>query len=176
MTTLAFSIAGVSASVLGGTMSDQIAVIGVKVGGHLSSICQIIRSGDEAFGALENRLIHFGSMRCCTTSGGVRMGADGEGRPFPELMLFKHVQLKVDCGRVQAGVARVAVDLEISDGLGQVKGPTLYKVESMMMPIWADTMSSDAEIEGYTQSAGQVGDGMVSDLFSGHGLPHAGGA
>lgn len=167
MTDFAFEIGGVSASALGATASGKFGHFAVRVGGNLSSICQVTKDGDDSFGALENKILHYGSMQCHTTLGGERMGADPEGRAFPELLLFKYIEIKVDCGRIAAGEARVMVDLEICEGLGQVKGPTLYKVEHRMMRVWSGTMSSDAEINGYARPFSGSADDYASRLFNG---------
>lgn len=168
MTQLAFEIGGVSASALGGVWSEKFLNIAVRVSGSLSSICQSIQSGDDSFGTLENKILNYGSMQCHTTSGGERMGADSQGRAFPELLLFKYIEVTVDCGRVRAGEARVMVDLEICEGHGRQKGPTLYKVESREMSIWSGTLSSDATFRGYLiPFSSSDTDGYVTRMFNG---------
>lgn len=171
MTILAFSLGGVSANAgpFGG--SSRFGHFGIWHSGTLRSLVEVTQEGDETFGSLSNKFIHFGWMSCYTTEGGEEMMQDPEGRNIPHSLLFKHINIKVDCGRITEGVSRVMVNLEICEGRGRSKGPTLFKVEDYEMAIWSGRLANDAEIRGY--ASGVTGsqdsrDRLARNLLSGN--------
>ena len=149
MAVLAFSLGGVSTSLMAFGGSSRFGQFAVFDNNQLQSLVTISQEGDEIFGSMSNRVLHYGWMGCCTTAGGEDMIPDPEGRAFPHSLLFKHISIKVDCGRIFAGSGREKVNLEISEGRGRQKGPTIYKVEDYEMSIWSGQMANDAEMRGY---------------------------
>ena len=171
MTILAFSLGGVSANAgpLGG--SSRFAHFGIWHGGELRSLVEVTQEGDETFGGLSNKFIHYGWMSCNTTQGGEGMLPDADGRNIPHSLVDKHINITVDCGRILEGTSLVMVSLEICEGRGRAKGPTLYKLEDYEMSIWSGRLANDGQIRGYASMVGgsqQSRDQLARNLITGN--------